>query len=259
LKNLEGAVADFEKALAIAPNTKEYERELETSKKALEEAKRANSKRLIIEEEEEEEEEKPKHKMQKISVQKEEEEIEELVTPSASRLEAVQQKEQPKKSQDQMKPQVQPKAQEPQKNQESAKLKEKSIPVVTKVASKAPKQPPKTAYEFEKSIKDLDSRSMFEYLQIIPPDSFKKLFKESLTSSLLMNIVNTISNEFLKEGKQRDAFIILKNLAQNPRFEMTVMFLDDNEKKVLEHVFADFDRNLQGEPSLETVKKQYLI
>jgi tetratricopeptide (TPR) repeat protein len=78
LKNFEGAVADFEKALTVAPNTKEYEKELEISKKALEEDKKSKSKRMIIEEEEEE----PKPKPPKII--EEEEEIEELITPSAS-------------------------------------------------------------------------------------------------------------------------------------------------------------------------------
>jgi tetratricopeptide (TPR) repeat protein len=239
LKNLEGSIADFEKALTVAPNTKEYEKELETSKKALEEVKRATSKRMIIEEVEED------TKPIKIV---EEEEIEELITPQASKIQASQPKSVPKQE---SKPVPKP---------EPVKQVPKQEPVrqpTAKHVSQVPTQPPKTSYEFEKNLKGLSTQGIQEYIWLIPPESFKSLFKEALTGEIMSTIIHAVESYFLpKEGGYARAVSVLENLAKSERFDITVMFLEDEERKVVEKICQVVEKNTQL--STDTIRKSYL-
>jgi hypothetical protein len=148
------------------------------------------------------------------------------------------------------------KVREPVKEQPKPAQKPQEKPT-PKIVPKVPTQPPKTSYDFEKNLKSLDAQGKYDYLRIIPPETFKTILKESLTSEILLMIVNTIANYFLKDGEYTKAYSILSNIALTSRFEMTVMFLEDEEKTILEKIFDELEKNVSGSTTA-SLRSKYL-
>ncbi|KAG1371360.1 putative protein EFR [Cocos nucifera] len=84
---------------------------------------------------------------------------------------------------------------------------------------------PKTAYEFEVSWRALsdDYALQTQLLKTIPPATLPHIFKNALSSPILMDIIKCTTT-FFKEDPEL-AVSILDNLAKVPRFDMIVMCL----------------------------------
>ena len=197
LSNFEGALQDFERTIALDPSNKEAQREAEKVRKMLEQKRKEErekqpKKRMVIEEIDEEEE--------KIEAEKEEE-IEEFVTPSATKLnyENRQNQPDPTKAKEQQKPTTQPvqtKSQpkttpipttktepvsqkQPEQTTKSQPVEQKSQAKpatvkpaakkldVPKIRVKVPTNPPTSSYEFEKVFNELEKSDFYEYLKVI--------------------------------------------------------------------------------------------
>ncbi|KAL0477474.1 hypothetical protein AKO1_008192 [Acrasis kona] len=273
LKNYEGSVSDIEKALVFS-NNKEFEKELEKSREALEKANKATSKRMVIEEldeiEEEVKKEEPKVEVKKEEKIEQEEEIEDLLTPAAAMLvksNTDQQKQNTSHSSQQQKSQPAPK-QAPQPTPQPEEVKPQTTETrpaqqkekleVPKIPSKVPTQPPRTSYEFERVIKDLDNDGVNEYVKIIPPATFKKIFKDSLSEEVLVRIVNCIDSYLIPNSEHERSVDILRNLAQSPRLDVVVSMLDDEPLDVLKNVFDSLVKAQPDNKDLGALKKKFV-
>jgi len=100
-----------------------------------------------------------------------------------------------------------------------------------------PKEPPKTAYEFEMywNCFKSDPQKLFEYFKFIPPNKFHEIFKSSLDADMLSSIMSILERFFPDDVKL--LFEVLQNLTLVNRFDMLIMFLDANEKRVLSNIF----------------------
>eukprot|EP00180_Rhodochaete_pulchella_P001960 Plantae.Rhodophyta-Rhodochaete_pulchella.ctg2948.p2 GENE.Plantae.Rhodophyta-Rhodochaete_pulchella.ctg2948~~Plantae.Rhodophyta-Rhodochaete_pulchella.ctg2948.p2 ORF type:complete len:265 (+),score=34.12 Plantae.Rhodophyta-Rhodochaete_pulchella.ctg2948:23-796(+) len=95
---------------------------------------------------------------------------------------------------------------------------------------------PSTGYEFEtgwKSTRD-DSASRSAYLSRIPLDRLPRLLDYSLTSDLVLEIAHTAA---AMPQEQNHPVSVLETLSRVQRFDMILMFLSADEKKVLTQDF----------------------
>jgi tetratricopeptide (TPR) repeat protein len=250
LHNYEGSVQDFEKALQLDPNNKEAMRELEKVKKLLQEQRKK------------EKENQPKKRM--VIEEVEEEEIEEIVTPSASKLPSSKKAEERKPEQPiskhiqqtVAKAKKEPETKQPSTSTDSTSKVAKQSPIASlpKIRVQIPTQPPLNSYEFEKTFNELDREDFYEYLKIIPPANFSRLFKESLTDKMLNIIIESLEKVFLKSDELAErALEILENISKVSRFDMIIMFLNDKDKKQIETLFKTLQAKLPSRS--EQIKK----
>ncbi|XP_078158481.1 uncharacterized protein LOC144554109 isoform X2 [Carex rostrata] len=89
---------------------------------------------------------------------------------------------------------------------------------------------PKSAYEFEVSWKALsdDCHMQAHLLKMISPTSLPQIFKNSLSASILVDIVKCTSTFFREETEL--AIAILDNLMKVPRFDMISMCLSQFDR-----------------------------
>lgn len=69
------------------------------------------------------------------------------------------------------------------------------IPTVT---VQTPKQAPKSAYEFERYMKELKGDDFYSYLRLIPPNTYKQLFKDSFTPELFNTIIHAVAHGYVR-------------------------------------------------------------
>ena len=129
--------------------------------------------------------------------------------------------------------------------------------VIPKIRVKIPTNPPNNSYEFEKAFNELDRQDFYEYLKIIPPVSFGRIFKESLTEKILNSIVEGLTRVFtVDEGDEgrtelaERALQIMGHLTRVGRFDMIVMFLSDEEKRGTEQLFDLLAQKLKHDEKL---------
>lgn len=98
---------------------------------------------------------------------------------------------------------------------------------------------PKSAYEFEVSWKALsDDRHMqAQLLKMISPTSLPQIFKNSLSASILVDIVKCTSTIFREETEL--AIAILDNLVKVPRFDMICMCLSSFDRTEMRQIWNE--------------------
>lgn len=99
--------------------------------------------------------------------------------------------------------------------------------------------PPNSAYEFEVSWRGLsgDRSLQAQLLKATPPTSLPQIFKNALSSSLLMDILRCIATFFIEDVDLAVKF--LENLTRIPRFEMIVMCLSSADKADLSRIWDE--------------------
>lgn len=115
-----------------------------------------------------------------------------------------------------------------------------------------PKKAPTTAYEFTRVWKtfapkgDADRKAQLlelraRYLRLVHPASLRTIFKNSIESDLLCEIFAafrqaTLAADLPSRADAEFVLLFAQELAQVPRFSMTVMFLSEKEKQDMKWV-----------------------
>merc|ERR1712100_782779 len=97
-----------------------------------------------------------------------------------------------------------------------------------------PNSPPKSSFEFERARHQLrnDMGGFAKYLLNLKPKQLPKLLKENLTEEMLSAVVRAVS-EHIVDSKPKAALAIFKNMALVNRFSTTLLFLNDEETRLL--------------------------
>eukprot|EP00854_Cymbomonas_tetramitiformis_P005126 gene5126-6235_t len=97
---------------------------------------------------------------------------------------------------------------------------------------------PKSGLEFERTWKLLgqDEEARIAFIKKLTPTSLPKIFKDSLSASILCSLLRAILGFISTEGRSEpdddDSLVaLLEGLVTVPRFDMTVMFLTGKDKK----------------------------
>jgi len=114
---------------------------------------------------------------------------------------------------------------------------------------------PSTAFQFETEFKKFkkDSNLFYEYFKIISPNSYKTLFHHCI-DELLPIALECIHNHYLRD--QKEYWEELSALSDVPRFDMAVMFLSKDAKRVAAKLFENLlERNSNKEVDTEAIRK----
>jgi len=117
--------------------------------------------------------------------------------------------------------------------------------------------PPKTLYEFERIWKELKAepclRNSF-LLNKIGAKGITKIFsKGSLEGDLFLEIINALS---IKINNQSEYIIdILESLTKIDSIEMTLMFMDVNDKLILKQFFNELFKQTNNNNRVENLVK----
>ncbi|KAK9147051.1 hypothetical protein Sjap_006954 [Stephania japonica] len=120
---------------------------------------------------------------------------------------------------------------------------------------------PKTAYEFELSWRGLsgDRALQAQLLKAVPPATLPKLFRDALTTPLLIDIVKCISTFFAEETEL--AVELLDNLTKIPRFNMISLCLTvadkDDLRKTWDEVFSTEAIPIECAETLNKLRMKY--
>jgi hypothetical protein len=113
---------------------------------------------------------------------------------------------------------------------------DKAAEIATQEANDlALKNVPKTSAGFEKDFNQLkkDSEKVYQYIRKIPVKTIETLYKKSeIEAHVLSGILSAISTHGLSDASScAHAGSFLASLSRASNFDMTLMFIDDAEKK----------------------------
>lgn len=102
---------------------------------------------------------------------------------------------------------------------------------------------PKSSAQFQADWRALHKEpdKLFQYFRKINPESYPKLFQQSLESDMLVKITNLLRDFYLSNGLP--VFKELKYLSEVKRFSMAVMFLSDKDKTVICDLLQSIKQN----------------
>lgn len=130
-----------------------------------------------------------------------------------------------------------PKASEPKKR---AKIATETISKATEMASKEIGKDtikiPNTSYGFEADVNSLkkDPEMLYSYISKLPPTTYSKIYKNiDIQADYLMLIFNTLSTY---ESDSDKILNILYHFSQAQNITMTMMFMDDTDRQVIEQL-----------------------
>ena len=115
--------------------------------------------------------------------------------------------------------------------------------IATKEANEAAmKSIPKTAAGFEKDFNQLkkDSSNVYQYLKKIPAKTFESLYKSAeIEAHVFSGLLSAITEHGLssKDGAKH-AGEFLASMSKASSFDMTLMFLEDSEKKSISSIIT---------------------
>ena len=104
---------------------------------------------------------------------------------------------------------------------------------------------PKTVAGFEKDLRQLKSNAhVHEYLKNIPLQTLAHIFKTSeVTAELLAPVLQAFSEHGLSSSNCKHTAEFLLTWSKTSNFEMTLMFIDDSERKILADVGASLKKD----------------
>jgi len=225
---IEAAIQDFEKGLQLDPVNKEIQNDLKSLKDTMLQKQKTTNQTVV----------------KKEAPQSEAAGLPPTVLPDKVKVNNV---EEPKKLHTVV----------PSKENSQRKKKDVDyIPVSTAILGKpkVPKEPPKSAYEFENIWNNLrnDLPSLYEYVKLINPSTLSALFKDAMSSDIFDSLLHIIEQHFLPQNP-KGAFEMLSGLFQVNRIHTLLLFLSKEEKQVLQTIFAHLS-STYGEEQLSVLK-----
>lgn len=102
---------------------------------------------------------------------------------------------------------------------------------------------PKSSGQFQADWRALQKEpdQLFQYFRKINPESYPKLFQQSLESDMLVKITKLLRDFYLSNGLPM--YKELKYLSEVKRFSMAVMFLSDKDKTVIRDLLQSLKQN----------------
>eukprot|EP01121_Diplochlamys_sp_Union-15-3_P023015 TRINITY_DN9992_c0_g1_i1.p1 TRINITY_DN9992_c0_g1~~TRINITY_DN9992_c0_g1_i1.p1 ORF type:complete len:315 (+),score=57.15 TRINITY_DN9992_c0_g1_i1:191-1135(+) len=102
---------------------------------------------------------------------------------------------------------------------------------------------PKSFYEFENIWQSLanDDHARAKYFKLVSPNSYKSLFKGSMTDEILSSILKLTFKFYLSEDPAYTKEILVK-LPSVERFDMLAMFLSDESKDVIKAIIEKLNQ-----------------
>ena len=117
---------------------------------------------------------------------------------------------------------------------------------------------PTTSTCLLRDFKTLKNRpaDFYEYLKAIPHQQYAKLLSNALEIDYLMQILNTLQEFYVPRNE--DVFSVLEGLSCVKRFDMTVMFMSKEQKKVVSDLLAYVcDQKQAPEGKVSALAKKY--
>ncbi|XP_059181867.1 RNA polymerase II-associated protein 3 [Centropristis striata] len=175
-------------------------------------------------------------------------------SPSAKMIKIEEIAEVPSKSSEQLSVRRQTKQAEQEKMVHPPKCPESSSSTETDLPP-----PPSSSFQLEADLRKIGNQPqvIYRYLRQIKPEAYTNIFHNSLEPDILNQILKTLHSFYIKNEAPSTTLEILRSLASVRRFDMAVMFLSSQEKKVLKELF-DFlhGAGLEGS-SVTVVQKKY--
>ncbi|CAA7055154.1 unnamed protein product [Microthlaspi erraticum] len=122
---------------------------------------------------------------------------------------------------------------------------------------------PKSAYEFENSWRSFsgDRTLQNQLLKVTTPSSLPEIFKNALTSPVLVDIIKSVASFFREDMDLGVKYI--ENLTKVPRFNMLVMCLTSTEKnelmKIWDDVFCNKATPVEYAEVLDKLRSRYCL
>ncbi|CAN8244764.1 unnamed protein product [Cochlearia groenlandica] len=122
---------------------------------------------------------------------------------------------------------------------------------------------PKSAYEFENSWRSFygDRALQNQLLKVMTPSSLPQIFKNALTSPVLVDIIKCVASFFTEDMDLAVKYI--ENLTKVPRFNMIVMCLTSTEKnelmKIWDDVFCNKATPMKYAEVLDKLRPRYCL
>lgn len=122
---------------------------------------------------------------------------------------------------------------------------------------KIPDTPPKTIYEFRKNLLSFKNKpELFgNYLLVIQPSLFIKLFKTGLETDLLMGILKGMTS-ILKTNSDW-CIETLETLSKCNKFSTATMMLDKEGHKIITDIFNEIRDKFTDKALCEKLEKLY--
>ncbi|XP_015255624.1 PREDICTED: RNA polymerase II-associated protein 3 [Cyprinodon variegatus] len=118
---------------------------------------------------------------------------------------------------------------------------------------------PANSFQLESDLRKIRNQPecVYRYLRQISPPSYAQIFQNSLEPNILNQILTTLRDFFIKNEPPASILETLSSLASVRRFDMAVMFMSSQEKKVLKELF-DFLLQAGLDPSsVAVLQKKY--
>ncbi|KAK4273393.1 hypothetical protein QN277_021806 [Acacia crassicarpa] len=137
--------------------------------------------------------------------------------------------------------------------------------VASRVMAEAAKNitPPNSAYQFEVSWRGFsgDPALQTRLLKAISPQDLPKIFKNALSSALLMDIIKCVASFFTEDTAL--AVRYLEHLTKVSRFEMLILCLTSTDKhdlrKIWEEVFCSEATPMEYAEILDNLRSKYCV
>lgn len=119
--------------------------------------------------------------------------------------------------------------------------------------------PPCTSFQLEADLRKIsrNPQSTYRYLKQISPDSYPKIFQNSLESDVLNRILQTFHSCHTRPEEASLLLDVLRNLASVRRFDMAVMFMSTAEKKVVQELFERINEAGLRDTTVQDLQKKY--
>lgn len=119
--------------------------------------------------------------------------------------------------------------------------------------------PPTNSFQFEADLRRIGAQPeiIYSYLKQLEPESYSKIFHNSLEPNILHEILGTLHGFYIKNETPTVTFEILRNIASVRRFDMAVMFTSTSEKKLLKELFDFLHQSDLEALSVTALQKKY--
>ncbi|XP_040886567.1 RNA polymerase II-associated protein 3 isoform X2 [Toxotes jaculatrix] len=119
--------------------------------------------------------------------------------------------------------------------------------------------PPTNSFQLEADLRRIGKQPevIYRYLRQIKPETYVKIFHNSLEPDILNQILKTLHEFYIKNEAAAVTLEVLSSLASVRRFDMAVMFMSSPEKKVLKELFDFLHRAELEESSVATLQRKY--
>ncbi|KAM4711811.1 RNA polymerase II-associated protein 3 [Anableps anableps] len=120
---------------------------------------------------------------------------------------------------------------------------------------------PGNSFQLESDLRKFRNQpeAVYRYLRQISPAAYAQIFQNSLEPDLLNQILRTLRDFFIKNESPTSILETLESLASVRRFDMAVMFMSSQEKKVLKELFDFLLQAELDQSSVAVLQNKYSV